>query len=412
MRIINEIKTNPSYMALILALFVFASCTEGAPNADVSSLMDKTKEAAVKSKDVMKSTANDMKKMSENAIDNATDLAAEAKDKMAKGAKTGMDKTKELAEKTENVIENTVSKTKEAAVKSSKAMATKTEATVEKVAKAMSTKNSTPSPSKTTAESAVKESVSKTTSNLSPAVENQPEIEMEGKIKNKNEKIEKPVEKAMSGVSHVAFDQLLKTHVSSTGAVDYAGFKSDASKLNAYIASLSDNPATDSWSRDEQLAYWINVYNAYTIKLILDNYPVKSIKDINGGKPWDKSWIKIGGKTYSLNNIENDLIRPTFNEPRIHFAVNCAAKSCPPLHNRAWTAENLESNLESSTSKFINNPNYNQINASEAKISSIFDWYGSDFGDVKTFLNKYSTTKLNDGAKIGYKEYNWDLNGK
>ena len=214
------------------------------------------------------------------------------------------------------------------------------------------------------------------------------------------------------GVNHEAFDQLLRKHVSSKGAVDYAGLKSDLDKFDAYLEELRLNPVKSNWPREKQLAYWINAYNAFTIKMILNNYPLAKITDLENGKPWDKTWIKLGDKTYSLNNIENDIIRPQFKEPRIHFAVNCAAKSCPPLLNRAWTGVNLEKYFSTQTKDFINNEQYNNISSSEARVSKIFDWYGEDFGDLKAFLNKYSDTMIKNKTEIDFKEYDWSLNDK
>lgn len=211
-------------------------------------------------------------------------------------------------------------------------------------------------------------------------------------------------------VDHSTWNTLLQQYVSTSGKVNYAGFKKDQTKLDNYLNTLKSNHPSSSWSRNERLAYWINAYNAFTVKLIVDNYPVKSITNLHGGKPWDVKWIKIGGKSYSLNNIENDIIRPKFNEPRIHFAVNCAAKSCPPLLNKAWTASNLNSNLEKQTKKFINNSAFNQIGAKEVKVSKIFEWYAKDFGTLVTYLNKYSNTKISTSAKVNYAEYNWALN--
>ena len=124
---------------------------------------------------------------------------------------------------------------------------------------------------------------------------------------------------------------LLRKYVNSSGKVNYKGFKSDKSKLDAYLKELENNPIQENWSKAKKMAYWINAYNAFTIKLIVDNYPISSITKLHGGKPWDVKWIKLGGQTYSLNNIENDILRPKYKDARIHFAVNCAAKSCPPL---------------------------------------------------------------------------------
>ena len=213
-------------------------------------------------------------------------------------------------------------------------------------------------------------------------------------------------------LDHSAFDALVNKHISTQGLVNYTAFKKDESALDAYLNQLSSKETSSSWSDDEQLAYWINAYNAFTIKLILKNHPVSKIIDLDGGDPWKVKWIEIGGKSYSLNNIEHDIIRPQFNEPRIHFAVNCAAQSCPPIQNRAYTAENLEDLLEKSTRTFINNSKFNKIKSSKAQLSKIFEWYGEDFGDLKSFINKYSSTKLDASTSIEYLEYDWSLNGE
>ena len=210
---------------------------------------------------------------------------------------------------------------------------------------------------------------------------------------------------------HSAFDAQLKKYVTDKGVVNYSAWKKDEAALDKYLAELGKSaPATTS-AKDEALAYWINAYNAFTIKLILKNYPVKSIQDINSGKPWDLKWIVLGGKTYTLNNIENDIIRPTFKDPRIHFALVCAAKSCPPLANAAFTAANLQSMLDARAKGFINSSS-NEISKGKVTVSEIFDWYKSDFGNVIAFLNKYATTKIDADATIAYKDYDWSLNGK
>lgn len=210
-------------------------------------------------------------------------------------------------------------------------------------------------------------------------------------------------------VDHSSWDQLLRKHVSASGKVNYQAIKADPSGLDAYLKLLSDNPINKEWSRNQKMAYWINAYNAYTVKLIVDNYPVKSILDLHGGKAWDHSWIKLGDKTYTLNDIEHKILRPQFKDPRIHFAVNCAATSCPPILNRAWTAGNLNKTLELQTRKFINNSGYNSI-GSEVAVSKIFEWYKEDFGDLSTYLNKYTTTPIAAGTNINFKEYDWALN--
>ncbi|NND09277.1 MAG: DUF547 domain-containing protein [Saprospiraceae bacterium] len=209
---------------------------------------------------------------------------------------------------------------------------------------------------------------------------------------------------------HQSFDQLLQKYVNAAGKVNYKGFLADQEQLDAYLESLSGKSPQADWSRSKKLAHWINVYNAFTIRLILDHYPVNSIQDISGGKPWDKQWIDIGGQTYSLNQIENDIIRPRFGEPRIHFAVNCAAKSCPPLANKAFTEENLNTLLEQQTRAFINNPTFNSITANSLQISKIFDWYGVDFKNLIEFINKYAEIEISSDATVSYKDYNWNLN--
>jgi hypothetical protein len=210
--------------------------------------------------------------------------------------------------------------------------------------------------------------------------------------------------------SHAGLDSLLQKYVSETGKVNYKGLKTNKEALDAYCQSLSKNPVQESWSREEKLAFWINAYNAFTLQLIVDNYPLKSIMNLDGGKTWDLKRIQLGDKKYSLNQIENDIIRPQFKDARIHFALNCAAKSCPPLWNRAYTAKNLDSALETRTKAFINDPKFNTITASKASVSKIFEWYAADFGDLKKYLNKYAAIQLKSDAAVTFKEYDWGLN--
>ena len=209
---------------------------------------------------------------------------------------------------------------------------------------------------------------------------------------------------------HNVWNKLLGKYVSATGKVNYKGFKSERPALAAYLQSLAANPPADAWSRAEKMAYWINAYNAFTIDLILDNYPVSSILKLDGGKTWDVKRITLGGKKYGLNQIENEILRPQFKDPRIHFALNCAAQSCPPLYNKAYTAKNLERALEQRTRQFINDIKYNSLTSAKASVSKIFEWYAVDFGDLKSFLNQYAAVKLNDNATIVFGEYDWDLN--
>ena len=211
---------------------------------------------------------------------------------------------------------------------------------------------------------------------------------------------------------HSPWDKLLQKNVSSQGNVNYEGLKKDQAAFNTYLASLSKTKPDATWSRNETMAYWINAYNAFTIKLMLNNYPLKSIMEINGGKAWDLKFIDIKGEKYSLNNIEHDILRKKYPDPRIHFAVNCASISCPKLFNSAFFAEGLNEKLEKAAKEFINNSSKNSITADKAQVSKLFDWYKDDFtknGSIADYLNKYSNTKLTTN-KVSYKEYNWNIN--
>ena len=214
-------------------------------------------------------------------------------------------------------------------------------------------------------------------------------------------------------LSHDIFDELLQKYVNSSGRVDYNAMKKEQQQLAEYIMVLQNNPPQRSWSKDKEMAYWINLYNAFTIQSILQRYPVSSIMDLHGGNIWDKATIQIGGRAYTLNQIEKEVLLKGFKEPRVHFAVNCAAASCPPLLNRAWTASNIQGNFEKSAKAFINNPKYNKLSAQSAKISKIFEWYANDFGgrsNIINYLNKYSTTKIKSNTTVEYLEYDWKLN--
>jgi hypothetical protein len=221
--------------------------------------------------------------------------------------------------------------------------------------------------------------------------------------------------------SHQGWDELVKTHVKSNGTVDYKGFIEDKSKLERYLSLLSNNaPDRLTWSREEQLAYWINAYNAFTVKLIVDNYPVKSIKDLGPrlkiplvSDVWHYKFFKIGGVDTSLDEVEHQILRKEFDEPRIHFAINCASVSCPPLLNEAFVPERLESQLTQVATAFINDPSRNLITANHAQISAIFSWFKEDFtkySSIISFLNLYSKEKINSTARISYLDYNWSLN--
>lgn len=211
-------------------------------------------------------------------------------------------------------------------------------------------------------------------------------------------------------VDHSAWDKLLKKYVSDDGDVNYKEFKTDVELLNNYINYLSTKIPTENWSKQEKLAYFINVYNANTIKLIIDYYPIKSIKDIKN--PWSKNRIKIGDEDLSLSVIENKILRK-MNEPRIHFAINCASVSCPILLNLAYTSKNADALLEQAANGFISNTKKNRIIEQSIQLSKIFQWYKSDFttnGSLFNYINHYSKVKIQPDASIEYLEYDWSLN--
>lgn len=224
-----------------------------------------------------------------------------------------------------------------------------------------------------------------------------------------NEKEEKKVVKIRP--DHSIWDQLTKKYVSSSGKVNYRGFKSNITKIEEYLAHLQKIYPKKDWTKNEKLAYWFNLYNASTIHLVASSYPVKSIKNINSGKPWDKKFIKSGSKVYSLNQIENTIVRPNFNEPRLHVAFNCAAISCPKLLKGAFYPSRLNYQLETLSKNWINDSSKNKIEADKIAVSKIFQWYAVDFKKgIIPFINRYAFTKANESANIQYLEYNWKLN--
>lgn len=221
-------------------------------------------------------------------------------------------------------------------------------------------------------------------------------------------------------VVHQPWTDLLQKHVDAKGFVSYKGFLEDSLKLNDYLNVLSATPPTDEWTRAEKLAFWINAYNAFTVKLIINHYPVSSIKDIKKGIPfvnsvWDIKFFEIGGMRMSLNEIEHSILRKEFEEPRIHFSIVCASMSCPKLRNEAFTAEKLEQQLQAQAVDFINDSTKNEIEMEEIRISSIFKWFSGDFtnnGTVQEFIRPFSQQDFVSSAKVKYLPYDWNLNGE
>lgn len=222
-------------------------------------------------------------------------------------------------------------------------------------------------------------------------------------------------------ISHAPFDGLLKKHVDARGMVNYRGFLADSSQLSTYCASISNTlPNDQNWSKDEQLAYWINAYNAFTIQRVLRGLPVKSIRQLGGDKTlintvWDQRFIRLGKEKYCLNDLEQRLIRKRFDEYRIHFALVCAAMSCPKLRREAYVGPRLNAQLEDQSKDFINDPAKNRLTPAGApQVSEIFNFYPGDFkkngNSIQATINKYATQKISPDAKLAYLPYNWALN--
>lgn len=229
---------------------------------------------------------------------------------------------------------------------------------------------------------------------------------------------------SMDDVDHSLFADLLKRYVKH-GVVDYQGFKSEEEKLDGYLKVLKKTD-TGRLSRNEQFAFYINTYNAWTIKLILGAYPgIKSIWDLGGRiikwrSPFRKKMVRIEGKTISLDYLEHGMIRPRFKDPRVHFAVNCASKSCPPLISEPYIGSILDQQLDASTRAFLHNPQRNYLQANTLYVSKIFKWYAEDFdNDIVSFFLRFAQGELKeklivqkDEIEVKYLEYDWSLNGK
>ncbi|MDX1693708.1 MAG: DUF547 domain-containing protein [Ketobacteraceae bacterium] len=229
-------------------------------------------------------------------------------------------------------------------------------------------------------------------------------------------------------VDHAEWTQFLDKYLSASAdgihLMDYAGVTAgDRKRLQAYLETLQSLPVS-TYSRDQQFAYWVNLYNARTVELILAHYPVDSIRDITYGwfsfGPWDEKLVKVEGEDLSLNDIEHRILRPIWQDNRIHYAVNCASMGCPNLAMKAYTAENTEELLEKGARDYINHPRGVSIANKEVTASKIYDWYLVDFGDSRKSLVKhwlrYATPalrqqleSLEDDADWDYR-YDWSLN--
>ncbi|MDP2780096.1 DUF547 domain-containing protein [Devosia sp.] len=234
---------------------------------------------------------------------------------------------------------------------------------------------------------------------------------------------------------HPQWTALLSRHVTwvkpgFASQVDYQGLQQDQAELERYLAVLSSvqRQQYDSWNRDQRLAFLINAYNAFTLKLVTEHYPLDSIKEIGGlfASPWNQAFIPLFGQTLTLNQIEHSMIREPgeFDEPRIHFAVNCASIGCPALRPEAFVASALDAQLQDSQRRFLSDRSRNRFDAAgdHFRVSKIFDWYADDFakqsGSLQAYLQKQATLlataeqleQAQRTGKVEFLDYDWSLN--
>lgn len=210
--------------------------------------------------------------------------------------------------------------------------------------------------------------------------------------------------------THESWTALLQVYVDDAGNVDYQNWQKNTTGLDAYIYLLEQNPPQNHWSKAEKLSYWINAYNACTVKLILDHYPLKSILLLVN--PWRRDVINIEGENLDLNHIEHEILRK-MDSPQIHFAINCASRSCPNLEQQAYEADTLYEQLDLATKKFLYAPSKNTLDQAGLQLSKIFKWFEEDFtqnGSLIDFLNLYLTKPLGKDTPIKYRRYDWSLN--
>ena len=229
-------------------------------------------------------------------------------------------------------------------------------------------------------------------------------------------------------MDHSRFTQVLSRFVDDEGAVDYAGLKAtDGELLASYLRRLAATDPT-SLDRDARLAFWLNAYNALTLTLIVEHHPVENIWAVTPGpaapkdnSPFELDVGTVGDTVRTLDEIEHEIIRPRFEEPRIHFALVCAATSCPPLRREAYTGPRLDAQLEEQTRIFLHDTAKNRIPAGEGRIalSRILKWYGQDFGasteDLQRFMAPYFDGAVQEKLRraaydVTFLPYDWSLN--
>jgi hypothetical protein len=224
--------------------------------------------------------------------------------------------------------------------------------------------------------------------------------------------------------THALLDKTLKLYVQDA-FVDYAALGANRQDMDRCLGEMGAvaEPDFKQWREQQRLAFLINLYNAATLRLMVDHYPVKSIKDIGNRLkgPWDQPVVKVFGRRLSLNDLEHKILRVDYREPRIHFALVCAAKGCPPLRSEAYVANRLDAQLDDQARRFLADPVKNRVEASERVVylSPLFKWYGADFeqasGSVLAAVKPYwpaaAAAALAQGSfKVRYTDYDWSLN--
>jgi hypothetical protein len=212
------------------------------------------------------------------------------------------------------------------------------------------------------------------------------------------------------------WNQLLHQYVDELGRVDYSWQAASQAALVDWLGEMA-SVEIRTWDRDTQLAYWINLYNALTINQVLRLYPIPSIQPEIFGVPNMVAFLRFFSRSappmdYSLNHVEHDILRPQFQDPRIHFALVCAAKGCPLLRNEAYVPERVQTQLEEDARRFITNPEKVRYESGVLYLSKIFKWYGGDFipgfGSVTGYLQGFISVPIE--APIRYLPYDWSLN--
>ncbi len=242
---------------------------------------------------------------------------------------------------------------------------------------------------------------------------------------------------APAAADDAAYDTLLARYVAASAdginRVDYARWsasQSDRAALDAYVTDLAQQP-TSTFARDRAFAYWVNLYNAVTLQVVLERYPIASIRDIRSEGtgldpraligPWRTRRVTVEGRRLSLDDIENTILRPTFRDPRVHYAINCASIGCPNLMPRAWRAETLDADLDAAARAYVNHPRGVSVAANGSpRVSSIYRWFRADFGgsdaNVIAHLRRYAAPELAQrlagATRIAGHGYDWTLNGR